>query len=141
MTRVIVGIAFLLFVGVVATNIGDRPKVIPRSVEPKLEAFGPEKPLPAPVKPPEVKYGELDRSYGVLKGDFTLINTNDFAIRDARMVCDVIAGSGTTIHTYRFDVFEIIPAKGRKTVKGYTFGFWPQQGKSLSCYSTSADRR
>lgn len=127
-----IGIVLLVAVGYAAfQGFQDMEKAAPRAV-PIVQATPPGPPA---ITPPELKLGELDRSYSVLKGDFTLINPNDFSIRDATLVCDVIAGSGTKIHTYRFQVFERIPAKSRKTVRGHVFGFWPQQGKSLSCHA------
>jgi hypothetical protein len=90
-------------------------------------------PAAAASLPPEIKLGQLDRSYGLLEGGFTLKNPNNVPIKDVGILCEVTAPSGTIIHHYRFTIFEIVPAKGEKTVRNYKFGFWPQQGKSISC--------
>jgi hypothetical protein len=92
------------------------------------------------VTPPEVQLGRMDRSYGVLEGTFILKNTNNFPIADASIWCSITAPSGTVIGSYQFTIYEIIPAKGRKTIQNYKFGLWPEQGKSIGCYSASARR-
>lgn len=82
---------------------------------------------------PIIKFGPLDRSYGVLEGDFTLTNTNKYPIKDVVLNCDITGASGTVIRSPAFTVYEIVPANGKKTVKKFNFGFWPSQGKSFAC--------
>jgi hypothetical protein len=38
-------------------------------------------------------------------------------------------------------IFEVLPAKGTKTIKAYDFGYSPSQAKSLACRSTGYARR
>jgi hypothetical protein len=82
----------------------------------------------------------MDRSYGVLEGSFTLTNENAFAIADAEIICEITAPSGTIVGGYRFTIYDVVAAKKSKAVNGYKFGFWPQQGKSLSCEANKARR-
>lgn len=90
------------------------------------------------VKPPAIKLGQMDRSYGLLEGAFTLTNPNKFAIADIEIACQVTAASGTVIGGYRFTLYQNVAAQKSKTVQGHKFGLWPEQGKSLSCTATGA---
>lgn len=110
------------------------------TLAPGMRGSTPPAPLPDPVLPPEVNLIRLDRSYSVLEGGITLVNPNAFAIKDARIYCSVFASSGTAISSYDFQLFEKVPAKGKKTISKYNFGFWPQQGKSISCIAKNALR-
>jgi hypothetical protein len=92
---------------------------------------------PLPPEVPRLKLGTLDSSYGLLKGNLTIINDNKKAIKDVVVACDVIAASGTTIREYHFTIYQIVKANKSKLITGYNFGFWPQQGKSVSCRSIS----
>lgn len=88
-----------------------------------------------------IELGTLDRSYGLLEGSFTLNNPNRFTIADVKVHCDITAPSGTTIEQKDFTVFQVIPARGHRTIKGFKFGLWPQQGKSVGCHTTGYARR
>lgn len=94
----------------------------------------------APTDVPTLKFEWLDKSYGILRGTFTVSNPNPFAVTDPVVECDIVAPSGTVINQYRFTVYERILANGHKTIKSFEFGLWPQQGKSLSCATLSAQR-
>lgn len=83
---------------------------------------------------------DLDRSYGVLRGSFTLTNRNDFAVADVNVKCAVTAQSGTAIDNYNFTVFRRIEPGKATTVRGYKFGYWPQQGDRVNCWTAGARR-
>jgi hypothetical protein len=93
------------------------------------------------VVPPSVKLGSLDSSYGVLRGNLSLNNPNNFSVADTEVVCDVIAATGTVIDRYRFTIFEMISANGSKTINRYQFGLWPQQANTLRCDGNKATKR
>lgn len=97
--------------------------------------------LPPPPSDIEIKLGTLDKSYGVLKGDFTLKNNNVFAVADVKIACSIYAPSQTVIKKYDFTIFDVIPAKSSKTIRGHNFGFFPDQGKSVSCSSDGYQKR
>lgn len=99
----------------------------------------PMRPLLKP--PPTIAFRmgrDLDRSYGVLQGSFTLTNQHDVDVADVRIRCDVTAQSGTVIETYKFTVFRKIAAGKSTTMRKYRFGYWPQQGERVNCSTEGA---
>ncbi|MCO5129768.1 MAG: hypothetical protein M9932_04295 [Xanthobacteraceae bacterium] len=107
--------------------------------QPKINKIGPLK--YAAAENPKIKIGQLDKSYGMLKGPFILENPNTFPIADVQVSCSVYASSGTAIKEYNFTVYEAVPAKDKKRVTGFNFGFWPDQGKSISCNTVGYQKR
>ena len=99
-------------------------------------------PMPALplIEPPSIKLGKLDTSYGILQGSFTLANANKFVVADAELTCAITAPSGTVVGGYHFTIYEVLAANKSKAVSNYKFGFWPQQGKSMSCDVKGARR-
>lgn len=84
--------------------------------------------------PPKLKLvGALDSSYGVLHGNIEINNSFEHPIADVVVNCDVFASSGTVIHKYHFILYDVFPAKRTKTLNNYNFGFYPAQGKNVSC--------
>lgn len=135
--RTFFGIIGLMVIGVMVISAIDQQSAPP----PAAPMIGPTiVPKSTFVMEPHVELTNLDRSYNVLTGTITLENYNAFPIKDASIICDVVAPSGTVIHTYRFQLFETVPAKGKRLVNKHNFGFWPPQGKSLGCRSTRAVR-
>ncbi|MET4242746.1 hypothetical protein [Bradyrhizobium sp. RT10b] len=139
--------AGFLFLGfaiiVLAIVMGSKGPTIDSSANTTSTAV-PAKPAPQvavelPPEAPVVKMSSLDRSYSILKGKLTFTNTNKYPVRDPSVKCEVAAASGTAIHNYLFVIYERLEPSKPKTVD-YNFGFWPQQGKSLSCWSTSVTR-
>ncbi|ETR77897.1 hypothetical protein X566_09695 [Afipia sp. P52-10] len=90
---------------------------------------------------PDITLGQVDMSYSNFKGSFTITNPNGFAIADVRVRCAVYGGSGTSIKDYEFTVYEVVPAKGKKSIQGYKFGYWPDQGKKVGCATAGYQRR
>lgn len=96
---------------------------------------------PSLKPPPTIAFrmgSDLDHSYNVLRGSFTLTNQHDVDVADVRVRCDVIAQSDTVIDTYKFTVFRKIAAGKSTTMRGYRFGYWPQQGERVKCSTEGA---
>ncbi|MCR6734476.1 MAG: hypothetical protein NVV83_10510 [Afipia sp.] len=130
-TRLVVIVAGLGIVAYAAKQGSEATPPTPAPAAPAAQPVAlPPEPLP---ELPGLKWGTLDRSYGVLEGDFTLTNTNKFPIKDVILRCDITGGSGTVIRSPTFVVYETVPANGKKTVRKFNFGFWPSQGKSFAC--------
>lgn len=87
--------------------------------------------------------GELIKGsgqHGVFRADLKLTNPNDFAVKDARLLCAAYGRSGTDIATFRPTVYRVIPAKGSLVVKGLEIGIWPNQAVSAACVGWIAQR-
>lgn len=63
---------------------------------------------------------------------FTLENKNDFAIKDFTVRFAFYGNSGTEISNRKQTFYEVIPAKGAKTIKKAQLGFIPRQSFSVS---------
>lgn len=58
----------------------------------------------------------------VMIATFKIKNGNPFAIKDIAVVCELSAPSGTTVGLNTVTLYEIIPAKGRKTIREVNMG-------------------
>jgi hypothetical protein len=90
---------------------------------------------------PKLTIERLENSYGLAKATFRINNGNVFPIADIEFSCEVIAASGTSLRIQNYTIFDVIPAKGTKTVRDFKLGFWPDQGKSMSCAPLLYKRR
>jgi hypothetical protein len=114
------------------------------------EGFGPRqvkidrialKSAPPDPQDPTIDLKSLDRSYNQLQGTIILKNPNIFPIADVKITCLIYADSGTAIRDVDFTLYQVVPAKGHKTISGYKFGFWPDQGKRVGCSTAGYQRR
>lgn len=60
-------------------------------------------------------------------------NSDDTARRDVRLRCTQNGASGSVIRTQEITVFEVIPAKGRRSFRDLTLGFVDDQMKTVGC--------
>jgi hypothetical protein len=90
---------------------------------------------------PKLTLDRIDSSYGLAKADFRIANGNVFAIADVQIKCEVFAASGTSLRLYDLTVFDVIQPKTTKTIREFKVGFWPDQGKSMSCSPLIYKRR
>ena len=128
-------VAFIIIAAViawVAVVAGSSDNNVHSASAPKVSHSSP------PIEPPKVKLGRLDSSYGLLQGNFTLINENKFPIADAVVRCDVIAPSGSVIRQYKFTVYEVSRRTVRRPYVDTSLAYGRNKGKSVSCFSTVA---
>jgi hypothetical protein len=90
---------------------------------------------------PQIKLTTVDMSYSSFVGSVTITNPNAFPIADIRISCSVYAGSGSTIKEYNQTIYEIVPAKSKKTIRNHRFGYWPDQGKKVGCSTVGYQKR
>jgi hypothetical protein len=76
----------------------------------------------------------------MFKADFKITNPNDFAVKDVRILCAPSANSGTIFRATSVTIYEIIPAKQTKIVRGITVGPWPEQSTGSRCLTWTAER-
>ena len=65
--------------------------------------------------------------------DFTFTNRSPYPAKDITVTCTHYAPSGTEIDSNTRTIYELIPAKGKKTVKDFNMGFIHSQASSTSC--------
>jgi hypothetical protein len=58
----------------------------------------------------------------VMIATFRISNGNPFAIKDIGIVCTLSAPSGTTLGLNAVTLYQVIPAKGRKTIRDLNMG-------------------
>lgn len=99
-------------------------------------------PLPAPALKVDLKNEKWRRGgFGSIAiFSFTIVNDNDFPVRDIEIICRFFGNSGTVIHTRREVIYETVPAKKSKSVKDLSLGFIDGQAKSASCIVDDAHR-
>lgn len=70
----------------------------------------------------------------------TIQNDNDFRVKDVDLACRFSANSGTVLSTPSKTIYDLIPAKGRKSFKDVSIGFVNTQSARGSCWVESAKR-
>jgi hypothetical protein len=73
----------------------------------------------------------------IMKADFTVTNSNTFPIKDIQITCIHSAKSGTVIDKNERTIYDIVPAKGKRTFKDFDMGFIHSQAASSSCQITN----
>jgi hypothetical protein len=98
---------------------------------------------PPPVPSPPSKENALksiDLSFklrkseiSVLEADFTILNKNEYAIKDVKITCAHYAKSGTKIDSNTRTIYEVFPPRKSKTVRDFNMGFIHSQASKSSC--------
>lgn len=96
---------------------------------------------PAVGVDPTIKLTTVDMSYSSFVGSIVVNNPNAFPIADIRISCSVYGGSGTTIKEYNETIYEVVPAKSKKTIRNHRFGYWPDQGQKVGCSIAGYQKR
>lgn len=145
--------ALVLFIGISiwvmifafdATIRAGRPVVESSSTAnvPALGASTSKPPLPTPsVISREDAKGMVSFDYKwsksglgmVMEVDFTFTNRSPYPAKDITVTCTHYAPSGTEIDSNTRTIYEIIPAKGKKTIRNFNMGFIHSQASSTSC--------
>lgn len=71
-----------------------------------------------------------------VKGDFTVRNDGDIAIKDLDIYCQSYASSGTAIDSNKRTIYEIVPAHSTKMFRNFDMGFIHSQAHSNKCLIT-----
>lgn len=69
----------------------------------------------------------------IMEADFTISNDNPFAVKDLKILCTGSAKSGTKIDKNENVIYEVVPAKGKKSVYSFNMGFINSQVERVSC--------
>lgn len=69
----------------------------------------------------------------IMMVDFTFTNRSPYEAKDITVTCTHYAPSGTKIDSNTRTIYEIIPAKGKKTIRNFNMGFIHSQASSSSC--------
>lgn len=72
----------------------------------------------------------------VMEADFTITNNSNYQIKDIEIRCTHSAKSGTKIDSNKRIVYDIVPAKSKKTFSKFNMGFIHSQTESTSCRIT-----
>lgn len=103
------------------------------------------KPLSAPVPAPVVSRDEArglvsfdykwrkDGFGTVMIVDWIFTNRSPYDAKDITVTCTHYAPSGTEIDSNTRTIYETVPAKGKKMVKGFNMGFIHSQAASTVC--------
>ena len=65
--------------------------------------------------------------------NFTIRNDSAYEIRDIEIVCDHYARSGTRIDRNERTIYDIVPAKRRRTFRNFNMGFIHSQVQKSGC--------
>lgn len=74
-----------------------------------------------------------------LTPDFTIKNLNNFPIKNITINCDEIDSNGKIIDSMKYNISEVIPSKGTKTLLQIDIGNISNQTTSITCNITSVD--
>jgi hypothetical protein len=69
----------------------------------------------------------------VFIANITAENPTKYAIKDLQIQCEMMGASGTSLGIKRETVFEIVPAKSKKTFRNINFGFINSQVSKFNC--------
>jgi hypothetical protein len=69
----------------------------------------------------------------VMIADFTIQNPSTYPIKDIEITCSHFGKSGTEIDSNTRTIYDVVPAKGKKTIKNFNMGFIHTQAASSSC--------
>jgi hypothetical protein len=69
----------------------------------------------------------------VMMASFTLKNTNDFDVKDIEITCLHYGNSGTQIDRNVRTIYEVVKAKGSKTIHDFNMGFIHSQATKSGC--------
>lgn len=73
-------------------------------------------------------------SFGVMTLNvLTVANRSDYDLKDIEVYCRHSAPSGTQIDSNTRTIYEIIPARGERTFRGFDMGFIHSQASSTAC--------
>jgi len=73
-----------------------------------------------------------------MMGNFTIQNTNSYAVKDIQLDCKAVAASGTVLDVMSHTVYDTIPANGSKRFKEVNLGFINSQARRGGCTITGA---
>jgi hypothetical protein len=79
--------------------------------------------------------GGLDN---VMLADFTIMNSNDFPVKDITIRCTHAANSGTEIDRNIHTIYEVVKPKKRRSFRKVNMGFIHSQATRSSCVIVSA---
>jgi hypothetical protein len=99
---------------------------------------------PTPATPREQALAAVKLNYDWQKGgfgsvmtaDFTITNPTAFTVKDIEVTCEHYAASGTKIDSNQRTIYEVVPPKGKKHIRGFSMGFIHSQARSSSCRIT-----
>ena len=69
----------------------------------------------------------------LLNANFTVNNGSPYDIKDIEITCEHLAKSGTRIDSNTRTIYDIFPAKKKKTIKNFPMGFIHSQAERSSC--------
>jgi|GEM_PF-748373 len=93
-----------------------------------------ESPKEAALRQAKIDFKWKTGGFGsVMIADFTIQNPSNYAIKDLEVTCTHFASSGTKIDSNTRTIYELVPAKGKKIVKGFNMGMINSQASTSSC--------
>ena len=72
----------------------------------------------------------------VMEANFTIANNSQYQIKDIEITCTHYAKSGTRIDSNERTIYDLVPAKGKKTFKKFNMGFIHPQADKTGCEIT-----
>jgi hypothetical protein len=72
----------------------------------------------------------------IMEATFTVTNNSQYQIRDIEIKCTHYAKSGTRIDSNERTIYDVVPAKGKKTFEKFNVGFIHSQAEKTACVIT-----
>lgn len=72
----------------------------------------------------------------VMEANFTITNNSEHQIKDIEIKCTHYAKSGTQIDSNSRTIYDVVPAKSKKTIKNFNMGFIHSQSERTGCAIT-----
>lgn len=116
----------ILLLGVIGWNL-------PGWFSKYLDEKTPKQSLIANVIPAELHAGKLALRDAILFGSFSLENSNEVAIRNSRIRCDILNRSDATIGSYEFNIATQIEPTNKVEIANHRFGKWPPGAYRMNC--------
>jgi len=123
----------------VASTVGDTPSA--NNARRPKETIA--TPTPTPREDPKIvamrevklklnswKKGGFD---SIMLVNLTIENPTEYSVKDVSITCTHYAPSGTEIDSNSRTVYEVVPAKGRKSIREFNMGFIHSQASTTNC--------
>jgi hypothetical protein len=72
----------------------------------------------------------------IMEANFTITNKSQYQIKDIEITCTHFAKSGTRIDSNERTIYDIVPAKSKKTFNKFNMGFIHTQAVKTNCAIT-----
>ena len=131
-------IILAVIIGMLAVGVWVIMIVLLNNLLPRRSATFAESPKEIAIR--SVRLGfKASTEFGIMEANFLIQNPTNYTIKDIEVTCTHFANSGTQIDSNTRTIYELVPAGGKKIVRGFNMGFIHSQAKKTDCKVTDLE--